>query len=126
MINLKKDCKNIVLLLIFVFVLGISVNVSAETKECGYLIDTGFIDAMNNYVYTPIKIATPVILLVLTSFDFAKIVFAGKKEDMDKAKNNFLKRFIAGVIIFFAPEIINLVVSLINDQSMSSCMNKFK
>ncbi len=126
MINLKKNGKNVLLLLIFVFVLTISINVYADNNPCNGIISTDFIEAMRDYVYVPIKWATPILLLVLTSFDFAKVVFAGKKEDMEKAKNNFMKRAIAGVIIFFAPNIIELVVSLINDQSIASCMESIK
>ena len=126
MINLKKDYKNLVLIILFVFVLGISLNVYADTNVCTNLINDKFIEDLNKYVYVPIKLAVPVLLLVLTSVDFAQVVFAGKKENMEKAKNNFLKRAIAGIIIFFAPNIIDLVISFINDQSMSACMGNFK
>lgn len=124
MINLKKDYKNILLITIFVFILGISINVFAA--DCNGVFGKDFIPAMRNYVYTPIKWATPILLLILTSIDFAKVVFAGKKEDMDKAKNNFLKRSIAAIIIFFAPNIIDLVVSFIQNKSISACLESFQ
>ena len=123
---MKKDYKNLVLIILFVFVLGISLNVYADNNVCTNLINDKFIEDLNKYVYVPIKLAVPVLLLVLTSVDFAQVVFAGKKENMEKAKNNFLKRAIAGIIIFFAPNIIDLVISFINDQSMSACMGNFK
>ena len=124
-INMKNNYRNLFLIIIFVFVLGITINVRAETATCSGVFSTDFLNAMNDYVYVPIKWITPALLLVLTSFDFAKVVFAGKKEEMDKAKNNFLKRTIAAFIIFFAPDIIKLVVNFIQNQSIASCMENF-
>lgn len=115
--------RNIVLLVIVSLIITFSINVSAD---CGGVFSDGFISDMNKYVYTPIKWATPILLLVLTSFDFAKVVFSGDGKGMDKAKNNFLKRAVAALIIFFAPDIINLLVKFVNEQSIASCSNQFK
>ena len=125
-INLKKDYKNILLITVFVFILGISFNVFAGSESCTGVFDANVLSILNDYVYVPIKWATPILLLLLTSFDFAKVVFDGKKEDMDKAKSNFMKRFIAALIIFFAPDVIKLVVDLIQQNSIKSCLNSFK
>ena len=122
---MKKDLKNILLITLFVFVLGISINVSAASVSCTGVFDAKFLEILNNYVYVPIKWATPILLLLLTSLDFAKIVFNGKKEEMDKAKNNFLKRFVAALIIFFAPDVIKLIVDLVQQNSIKSCLNNF-
>ena len=125
MIFLKKDFKNILLLVIFVFILGTSINVFADNLTCTGVFNQEILDTLNDYVYTPIKWATPILLILFTSFDFAKIVFNGKKEDMDKAKTNFLKRFIAALVIFFAPDVIKLIVDLIQQNSIKSCLDKF-
>ena len=121
---MKKGYRNITLILLFIYIISASFNVYATS--CNGVIRQDIIDAMNNYVYTPIKWLTPVALLFLTSFDFAGVVFNGKKDKMDKAKNNFLKRAVAALIIFFAPDLINLIVKFINDQSIASCLNQFK
>ena len=126
-IKLKKDYKNILMLVTFVFILCMSINVFAAgtAADCTGVFGDDLIGILNKYLYTPIKWATPILLILLTSFDFAKVVFAGKKEEMDKAKNNFLKRFIAAVIIFFAPDILDLIMTLINDRSIASCLSNF-
>lgn len=124
-INMKKDFNNILLIIVFVFVLGISFNVSAAGESCTGVFDANLLRILNDYVYVPIKWATPILLLLLTSFDFAKIVFNGKKEDMDKAKNNFLKRFVAALIIFFAPDVVKLIVDLVQQNSIKSCLDRF-
>lgn len=122
---MKKDLKNILLITLFVFILGISFNVSAAQATCSGVFDPAFLQILNDYVYVPIKWATPILLLLLTSLDFAKIVFNGKKEDMDKAKTNFMKRFVAALIVFFAPDVIKLIVDLIQNNSIKSCMDRF-
>lgn len=124
-IYLKKDYKNLLLIVLFVLTLGITINVFAAETECTKVFTDEFITALRKYVYKPIQWATPVILLVLTSFDFAQVVFGGKKENMDKAKNNFLKRALAAVIIFFAPNIIDFLVTFVNDRSIAACSSKF-
>ena len=125
-IYLKNNYKNLILILLFTFVLGISINVFAAGESCNGVFSSGFISAMNDYVYVPIKWLTPIALLLLTSIDFAGVVFGGKKDNMDKAKNNFMKRAVAALIIFFAPDLINLIVKFINDRSIASCMSQFK
>ena len=125
-IKLKNNYKNLIMIIVFVFVLGITLNVSAADLSCTGIFAGEFLEAMREYVYLPIKWATPILLLVLTSFDFAKVVFGGKKEDMDKAKNNFLKRTVAAFIIFFAPDIIILIANLASGDKISSCMNSLK
>ena len=83
-------------------------------------------DVLHNHIYAPIKWLTPILLILLTSVDYAKIVFTGKKDDMTKVTNNFLKRAIAALIIFFAPDIVELIVDLVDKQAISSCMNNLK
>ena len=123
---MKRDFKNILLIIVFVCVLGISINVFAANVSCSGVFDPKFLAILNDYVYVPIKWATPILLLLLTSLDFAKVVFDGKKDNMDKAKNNFMKRFVAALIIFFAPDVIKLIVDLVQQNSIKSCLNSFK
>ena len=121
-----KKKKDIIFIIIFVFIVFVSMNVYAA--ECSEVFDTGegsLIYIMNQHIYKPIKWITPVLLLVLTSFDFAKVVFSGDSKGMDKAKSNFLKRSVAALIIFFAPDIINLLVDFVNEQSIASCTSQF-
>ncbi len=126
MINLKNKYRGLLLIVIFVGILCISLNVYADNVSCYGVFNEQFLRALRDYIYNPIKWLTPVLLLVLTSVDFAKVVFAGKKEDMDKAKNNFLKRSIAAIIIFFAPDIIIFIVSFVTNQPISACISALK
>ena len=125
---MKKDYKNILLIVLFVLVLGISINVFAvdATDECSKVVNEEILTVLNDYVYVPIKWATPILLLLLTSIDFSKVVFTGKKEDMVKVKSNFMKRFVAALIVFFAPDVIILIVNLAQQYKVNECLNSFK
>ena len=132
---MKKDIKNILLLVLFVGILGFAINAFAGPVytgptggeySCTGVFGAEFLDVLQNHIYAPIKWLTPILLIILTSVDFAKVVFTGKKDDMTKVTNNFLKRAIAALIIFFAPDIVILIVDLVNQHSISSCMNNLR
>ena len=118
--------RNFVFGLIFVSILFVSISVYAADNSCTGIFTPELINSLRDYVYKPIKYATPVILIVFTALDFAKLVLSGTKEGLDKAKKNFLKRALAAIIIFFAPNIIELIVDAVNQQSIKSCLENFK
>ena len=76
---------------------------------------------LKNYFFTPVRIITPIILILLTSLDFAKAVFADEKDGMKKAKDNFLKRAVAALIIFLAPTIVSALLSFVDWTQTNSC-----
>ena len=123
---MKNKYRDLILIVIFAVILCVSLDVYASDASCSGVFNDDFLRALRDYIYNPIKWLTPVLLLVLTSIDFAKVVFAGKKEDMDKAKNNFLKRSIAAIVIFFAPDIIIFIVSFVTNQPISACISALK
>ena len=111
--------KNFVLFLILMIIFSTNTLVHASN---GCPFSPELIEEVNE-VFRIIQIAAPIVLLLLTSFDFAKVVFSDSKDGMDKAKTNFLKRAVAVLIIFFAPMIITLIFELV-DQS-SGCLSEF-
>ena len=69
-----------------------------------------------------IKIAVPIILIIMGSIDFAKAIVAGKDDEIKKSQSTFIKRVIAAVIVFFVPTIVGLLLSLIN-QDKNACLS---
>jgi large-conductance mechanosensitive channel len=103
-------------------------TVIVHADDCKGVFGTDLINQIKE-VFRFIKIIAPIILLVLTSLDFAKVVFSDSKDGMTKAKNNFLKRAVATLIIFFAPDIIILIMQIIDDESIknaANCIPNFK
>ena len=107
---------------IMCFIMFLTISVHADNESCVGIFGEDLIGEIKS-VLDVIRIVAPIILLLLTSLDFAKVVFADNKDGLNKAKNNFLKRAVAILIIFFAPDIIRLILNLVNDMSKSSCLN---
>lgn len=72
-------------------------------------------------VLTLIKIAVPILLIVMGSIDLMKAVMAGKDDEIKKSQGTFVKRIIAAVIVFFIPTIVGLLLTVIN-QDKSACL----
>ena len=116
--------KNIILLIIMILMLIQTVNVSAAS--CSDTFSPKFMEMLRNNFFRPIKIIAPILLLLFTSFDFAKAVFSDNKDGLNKAMQSFLKRAIATLVVFFAPNIIELILSFINTRNMNACLNSLK
>ena len=65
-----------------------------------------------NTVLSYVRIIVPIIIILLGSLDFAKAVTAGKEDEMRKAQVTFIKRIIMGVVVFFVPVLVNIVMWL--------------
>lgn len=112
------------LIMIFVMILCLSISVYAD-GTCTGIFGQKLIDEIND-IFKIIQIAAPILLLFLTSFDFAKVIFSDNKDGLNKAKNNFLKRAVAVLIIFFAPFIIRFILNLVNETTMNACLEQIK
>lgn len=82
-------------------------------SNCEDLIGEDLMDQLNGYM-TIIRILIPILLIVFGMVDFGKAVLAQDEQNMKKAQSTFMKRLIIGVIIFFVPTIINLLLHLAN------------
>ena len=80
------------------------------------------LDFLEKNVFKIIYFLTPIVLIVLTSIDFAKAVFNDEKDGMKKATSNFVKRAVAAILIFLAPTFVEIILSLLNNASISDCM----
>ena len=65
-----------------------------------------------NQILLYVRIIVPILIILLGSLDFAKAVVAAKEDEMKKAQKTFVRRLIAGVAVFFAPVIVNLIMQL--------------
>ena len=78
-------------------------------------------------IITLIKIAVPIVLVIFGMLDLGKGVVASKEDEIKKGQQTFIKRLLAGVIVFFIVTIIQLVISLIDKESNGAfweCANK--
>ena len=72
------------------------------------------------FAVTALKIAIPIILIVLGMLDMGKAVTAGKDDEIKKQLVVFLKRAIAAIAVFFVPSIVGLLMQIVNTQLTDS------
>jgi hypothetical protein len=82
---------------------------------------------MAGYLINALKVMIPVIIIVMGSIDLGKAVVANSEDEMKKATQVLIKRVIAGIIIFFIPTIMNLILKMASNyvstiSSSSSCI----
>ncbi len=74
-----------------------------------------------------IKIAVPIVLVILGMIDLGKGVVASKEDEIKKGQHTFIKRLIAGIIVFFIVSLTQLVIGIIDKESAGefwNCANK--
>ena len=69
---------------------------------------------------TAIKIAIPIILIIMGMLDMGKAVTSGKDDEIKKELVVFLKRAIAAILVFFIPSIVGLIMQILNNQLTDS------
>ena len=60
------------------------------------------------------KYFAPVLVIILSIFDFIKAIAAQKDEDMKKSQERFVKRLIAAALLFIVPFLIYFVLDKFN------------
>lgn len=88
------------------------------------LLDVDLVNFIHNIIVL-LKIAVPVILVILGMFDFAKGVMSSKEDEIKKGQQTFIKRLIAAALVFFVVTIVQLVMGLVSkeDNSFWNCAN---
>ena len=72
-----------------------------------------------------IKILTPIVLIILGMIDYSKAVIAGNEDEMKKSSARFIKRVIAGVIVFLVIAIVQFAFNLLGNNDTFSCFSCF-
>jgi len=75
-----------------------------------------------NSLLNLIKIAIPILLLIVGSIDLGKAVVAGEEKEIKAAQGMLVKRTMAAVAVFFVGTIVALAMSLVNED-WEDCLN---
>lgn len=89
-------------------------------NNCDKAIDStvqALIDKYLGYIH----IIVPIMVLALGTYDFFKAMIASKEDEMKKAQKRFVVRLIAGVLVFLAPTIVDIIITILNGALTSSC-----
>ena len=101
-------------------------NSGGIATKCG--IPAGLADMIND-AYNLLKIAVPIVLIVLGMIDMLKAVASQKEDEIKKGWSTLVKRTIYGVAVFFVFFLIQLIISLLPSSSgkdtILSCTKQF-
>lgn len=121
----KRDGTNVYML--STKVLSIVTNSSTTNiTNCESLFGYQLINLLKNNIFKLIYILIPIVLIVTTTFDFAKLVFSDDKDGIPGAFRKFSKRVIAAVLIFLTPTILIFLTTLLGSDEVKTCVETFK
>ncbi len=90
-------------------------------KTCRELFTTDFLEFLNNTIFRVLYIGIPILLIVLTTFDFAKVVFIDDKEGIKTAGKRFGKRIIVAILIYLIPTLLIFIGNLMGASEIEDC-----
>lgn len=98
-------------------------NLSTEEIKltCQNIFGKNFLNFLRENLYVPFVIAVPIILIVLTSIDFMKVIFSDDKDSLKKAWSKFSKRIVVTIIILLIPTILIFLADVIGADEILEC-----
>ena len=82
------------------------------TELFGDSNDENSLAYMINMILGYVRIIVPILVIIFGLFDLGKAVIASKEDEMRKAQSTFIKRVLIGVVVFFVPTVVNIVMEL--------------
>lgn len=129
-----KKITRLLFLLITSFLL-ISPVYAIEATETNYVScgsATGIpapIPMLTSVAYTLLIVATPIVLIIFSIVALVKAITAGNADEINKAKNKLIKKFITTAIVYFVAGIVQFVITKAADgsetESITSCLSCF-
>lgn len=99
--------------------------------SCGAITIDAIVPNTISLFVTILKIAIPIILIILGMLDMAKAVMANEEKEMKEAQKKLIKRLIYAVVIFFIVALVQFLFKQLDNANggesvgASSCINCF-
>lgn len=122
--------KNYIIVILFALMFFMPSVMAVDITGCaatlpGVQIDVKIANLVHSIIVI-IKIAVPVVLVVMGMIDLFKGIMAQKEDEMKKGQGIFIKRLISAAIIFFVVSIVQLIISFVaDDAEIMNCANCF-
>ena len=108
-----------------IYAAGVDIKGCSSFLGSKIQIDVKIANTVHNIVLI-IQIVVPILLVVLGMIDLVKSVIAGKEDEIKKSQMTFVKRLIAGALVFFVFVIVKMLVSFVaDDDGIMNCANCF-
>lgn len=99
-------------------------GLNQKYDSCSQLIDTkteGSFGWLLQRLLNYIKIAGPILVVLLSALDFIKAIASSEEEALKKAQSRLVIRLIAALALFLVPTFVELLLGLINGISDPTC-----
>ena len=99
-------------------------NLNQEYSECSQLIDTeteGSFGWLLQKLLNYLKIAGPILVVLLSALDFIKAIASSEEDAFKKAQSRLVIRLVAALALFLVPTFVELLLGLINGINDPSC-----
>lgn len=106
---MKKNKSIKLIMFLYLVMFGFKTVVFADNQQCKAWGDA--LQDLQN-LFNLLKIAIPLLVIGLSSYDFIKAITSKEAKDVKRAYQTFLKRLILAVVFFFLPTLINLFLSM--------------
>lgn len=91
--------------------------------KCGGTYLPDFIGYLVSLTYFAIRVAVPILLIIVGMFDLGKAIVSKKEEDVKKAKDLLFKKVLLGVIVFLIPYLVELLIRILtHDNDILECI----
>lgn len=97
-----------------------AVTDTVDASTCGGLLD---IVTIIRKVIDILKILIPIGLIAFGLIDLGKAVISSKEDEMKKAQQTLLKRFIYAVAVFLVVNLVVFAMGLVGAESWQNCWN---
>ncbi|MBR4619295.1 MAG: hypothetical protein IKO49_08325 [Bacilli bacterium] len=107
--------------------LSIDDDTTDSGSDCSYVFgdpnDDTSVAYMMQKVFDYAKIIAPLLVVLLSGFDFAKNALSGDQDNMKKATNKLAIRLVCAVLLYFVPMLTSFILNLINNSSVDQTCN---
>lgn len=78
-------------------------------------------EALSNF-YILMKVAAPVLTIVLSTLEYIKAIASSNADDLKKTNKRTIKRMAIGLVVFFLPDLLDLLFKLFGLYGISICI----
>lgn len=94
-----------------------------DLVKCGNSNIPSQLPVITRSIVTLIKIAVPLVLIVMGMIDMLQATIASDEKKMADAKGKFIKRLIAGAVVFLVVTVVQFVVGIVAPDESPTLLN---
>ena len=121
----RNKCLSVIMLVMVFFRFDITYAETVKYISCGTTKEIPYyLPSLIRTFITIIQFVIPIIIIIMGSTDFLKVVFGNNKDDLSKAMKKFALRLIAGAAVFLLVTAVKELIKIANDENSSNNLSE--